>query len=532
MPTPWEDSVRCEHCHDKAADDRRRFCEFCGRQLSVRQENPVENATAALDDLINASTTSASVVASAPSVEAPADSEFDVSNTPVSNPRPSARCESCGGPAGDADLCDACQRAFHAVIESRKPETSVDSEEDETEQDEFDEDEFDFPEPPPVQASPSPESTTGNESFATAAAAAAAAPPIAVTVSSPWAPSPNFSTSQMNGSSPQISGSIEPAAIPNAQAQSTDVPDRPPIGFAPLPPPTPPAAVAAAAAHAVAPAPEPPAPAPQAQAPTAPVRQPVAARELTRPMPRPRPVPPGGLPNPAPSSSGGRTRALFIAGALVVVALAVCVPLAQPWLASEEPAAAPSEEPPPQEASAQEAVPRHAPAPQRATPVVDDIAPDPVPPRPVRPTRPARPEPRREVASAPAPAIEPMAAAALPAPEPVAAPAPEPEPAAAPVGPFFETRQVNESPQVASRVEPRIPDEIQGPVNDVVIIRVLVSQTGHASLINVLRRSRTGPALDDAVVAAVKQWTFSPARKRGEAVSCWYHVGVPIQRAG
>jgi TonB family protein len=65
-----------------------------------------------------------------------------------------------------------------------------------------------------------------------------------------------------------------------------------------------------------------------------------------------------------------------------------------------------------------------------------------------------------------------------------------------------------------------------------VIVRVLVSQTGHVSLVNVLRRSKTGVALDDAVVAAVKQWTFSPARKRGEAVSCWYHVGVPIQRAG
>jgi hypothetical protein len=50
------------------------------------------------------------------------------------------------------------------------------------------------------------------------------------------------------------------------------------------------------------------------------------------------------------------------------------------------------------------------------------------------------------------------------------------------------------------------------------------------SVVNVLRRSRIGVAVDDAVVAAVKQWTFSPARKKGEPVSCWYHVGVPIQR--
>jgi TonB family protein len=90
---------------------------------------------------------------------------------------------------------------------------------------------------------------------------------------------------------------------------------------------------------------------------------------------------------------------------------------------------------------------------------------------------------------------------------------------------------VNDAPQVASRIEPQIPDDVQGPLNDVVILRVLVSQTGHVSLVNVLRRSRSGVSLDDAVVAAVKQWTFSPARKRGEAVSCWYHVGVPVQRA-
>jgi protein TonB len=239
-------------------------------------------------------------------------------------------------------------------------------------------------------------------------------------------------------------------------------------------------------------------------------------------------VPPGGLPNPAPKASGGRTRAILVASALVVVALAICVPLARPWMASEQPATEPREEPA-QEAPAQAAAAR--PAPQRAEPVVDEIAPDPEPRRPVRPAKPARQEPKRETASAPAPAAEPIAEATIPAPEPVAAPAPAPEPAA-PVGPFFETRQVNETPQVASRIEPRIPDDVQGPVNDVVILRVLVSQTGHASLVSVLRRSRTGVALDDAVVAAVKQWTFSPARKRGEAVSCWYHVGVPVQRAG
>jgi TonB family protein len=481
--------VRCDHCHDKTADERRRFCEYCGRQLSRPEENPIETATTALDDLIDAS--SPSFVEE--SIVAPVET--------VSGAPQSARCESCGGPAGEADLCDACQRAFHAVIESKRPETSVEA--DETEDDDFEDDEIEDGSPAPrAGAGPSVEPT----------------PPIAATAPvvapfNPWAASPSFSTAHADAPSAQPAA---PTTQSEAPKTPVEVPDVPRIGFVPLPPPVVPAAVAA--------------PAPPPAAPPVAVRQPVPARELTRPMPRPRPVPPGGLPNASPAPSSGRTRALFVAGALVVVALAVCVPLATPWLASEQPVPAPHEEPPP-EPSAQEAVARHTPAPKRAEPVVDDIAPDPEPPRPVRQPKPARLEPKRQPAPAPTPTIEAMTAATLPAPEPLAAPAPAPEPVAAPVGPFFETRQVNDAPQVASRIEPRIPDDIQGPLNDVVILRVLVSQTGHVSLVSVLRRSKSGVSVDDAVVAAVKQWRFSPARKRGEAVSCWYHVGIPVQRA-
>jgi outer membrane biosynthesis protein TonB len=50
-------------------------------------------------------------------------------------------------------------------------------------------------------------------------------------------------------------------------------------------------------------------------------------------------------------------------------------------------------------------------------------------------------------------------------------------------------------------------------------------------MVNILRRSKAGASLDDAIVAAVKKWTFAPAKRRGEAVSCWYHVGVPVANA-
>ncbi len=137
--------------------------------------------------------------------------------------------------------------------------------------------------------------------------------------------------------------------------------------------------------------------------------------------------------------------------------------------------------------------------------------------------------------ASPVPAPAPVAAAPAPEvapPPPVAAPEPKPEAPAAPIGQFFETRDVNEAPKIATKVEPQVPDDLRDrPLNEIVIVRVLVTQTGHAHMVNLLRRSKAGPSLDNAIVAAVKQWTFVPARKRGEAVSCWYHVGVPVNRA-
>jgi TonB family protein len=107
-------------------------------------------------------------------------------------------------------------------------------------------------------------------------------------------------------------------------------------------------------------------------------------------------------------------------------------------------------------------------------------------------------------------------------------PAPAPAPAR-PTAPFFETKDVNEPPRVQRRIEPQVPVDLRArAVNEIVIVRVLVSQGGHPSLVSLLRRSKTGPRLDDAVIGAVNRWTFSPARKRGEAVSCWLNIGVPV----
>ncbi len=142
--------------------------------------------------------------------------------------------------------------------------------------------------------------------------------------------------------------------------------------------------------------------------------------------------------------------------------------------------------------------------------------------------RPAKPMPTPAIA-ANIPAVESTAIVVPAASEVVAVPPPPPPVVETPVGPFFETTQVERTPQVISRIEPQVPDALQGTaLREIVVVRVLVSQTGRPVLVSLLRRAKAGKALDDAVIAAVKKWTFEPAVKRGQAVSCYTHIGVAI----
>jgi protein TonB len=209
---------------------------------------------------------------------------------------------------------------------------------------------------------------------------------------------------------------------------------------------------------------------------------------------------------------------------------AVAAPQRPPKRADKRPPASPATTP--AASAARAATPSPSPTPTAETRVqaASRVArPTREAPRGTGPVKPAAP-PVKSAAAVPAPTP-----AADPAPPAAVTPAPaEPPPplaeAPAPAGPFYETRDVTAAPQVVSRVEPGVPAALEGSVNDVVVVRVLVSQTGNPSLVRLLRGSRSGAVVDEAVVAAVKQWTFTPARRRGEAVSCWYHVGVPIRR--
>ena len=381
---------------------------------------------------------------------------------------PAARCDSCGGPAEDGELCVTCQQAFHAVLDSTTPAADA------------------------VASARHVAPAVAFESEVSASASEAPAE-LAVAASAEVA-APALASPAIRVKTAPPAAVLTPAAVPTAKA-----------------------------------------------APSLPKA--------------PKPVAPVAAAIMAPSRQPSRARTIGAAAALVVAVAAIGFPLGKLWLGGQEASPIVRDEQP--TAPVKQAV---APAPQRAVtpPVV--VAPEtttaraeskvPAPlkaaaaPAPPKASPAVTPRPAaarvpsktvRPVAARPAAVPPPVPAAPAPAPAPpapVVAPEPKPEPPAAPIGPFFELRDVNETPRVASRVEPHVPDDLRDrALNEVVIVRVLVTQTGHPLMINLLRRSKAGSSLDDAIVAAVKQWTFVPARKRGEAVSCWFHVGVPVTNA-
>jgi protein TonB len=94
---------------------------------------------------------------------------------------------------------------------------------------------------------------------------------------------------------------------------------------------------------------------------------------------------------------------------------------------------------------------------------------------------------------------------------------------------IYQTTEVDVKPEVIAQVAPNYPDEAaKQRVQDVVVLQVLVDETGRPRNIKLLRGSRKAPLLDGAAAAAVRQWTFSPAKKNGQPVPCWFNVGVPF----
>jgi protein TonB len=94
---------------------------------------------------------------------------------------------------------------------------------------------------------------------------------------------------------------------------------------------------------------------------------------------------------------------------------------------------------------------------------------------------------------------------------------------------IYQAVEVDVRPEVLTQLPPVYPDDAaKQNVQDVVVLQVLVDTAGRPESVKLLRGSRKAPALDSAATAAVRQWTFKPAKKNGQPVPCWFNVGVPF----
>ncbi|TDF79880.1 energy transducer TonB [Pseudomonas sp. H9] len=148
-------------------------------------------------------------------------------------------------------------------------------------------------------------------------------------------------------------------------------------------------------------------------------------------------------------------------------------------------------------------------------PVVDELAAKPAP----KPVPKPKPQPKPKPVPKPAPAPAPKSVEQPPAPaQPVAAPAP---PAPAPITPASASAGYlkNPAPEYPTLAHRR-------GWEGTVLLRVHVLASGKPGEIQ-LQKTSGRQQLDDAALAAVKRWSFVPAKQGEVAVDGW--VSVPIE---
>jgi periplasmic protein TonB len=492
--------VRCVGCEiDKSAESD--YCECCGRRLSLsamlRKGPGVFGTRQASDPERPAGR----------DVERTAVRELEGASAAEQNPALNGRCETCGTASPEGSLCPSCQQAFNAWLGNAETSTVSD--------------------PTTLSSAAAPNETAVANEAPNAQGAAPVEESLWSQLMNSPAPPPDDELYMPDPveKAPARHKASTTLAVEVTATQAEAVSDELRSEIAPM--------------EAMAPEPVRTSEVVRTEEPKPPVAIPVDARiESTLPVNAPSPgVDP---PRPtAPSSSQPKRRSVPLAAAAVVVA---ALWVGAYWVRNQAPPApitAREEQQAPVAASGVTAVAKRQPT--TPTPPAEQTQNR----KPSASPTPARTKPTTVVAPAKdvgsstlwtgqvpaAPAPEPVLEA--PAPVVFAPAAPEvvvsTPPPAAPSGQFFETTDVSESPQVTKRVEPQLPDKLRyHPLNEIIVVRVLVSQSGHPYRISLLRKSKTGPQLDNAVIAAVNQWTFSPAKRRGEAVSCWLNFGVPV----
>jgi TonB family protein len=80
-----------------------------------------------------------------------------------------------------------------------------------------------------------------------------------------------------------------------------------------------------------------------------------------------------------------------------------------------------------------------------------------------------------------------------------------------------------EPPKVLERVEPQYPPEARAArVGGMVVLETRIHEDGTVGEVRVVRP--LGYGLDEAAIAAVKQWKFQPAREHGQPVSVAFTI--------
>jgi len=202
-------------------------------------------------------------------------------------------------------------------------------------------------------------------------------------------------------------------------------------------------------------------------------------------------------------------------------------PPEQPPVAFDEPPPPdlpPLEPPPPEPELAELPMPEPPPEPEPTPePPPPDLPPPPEPPpppppRPQPPPRPVQPRPR-PVQAAPRPAAPPAPPAGAPAATATAPAAPQGTTSDEP--PVLTAADYARAPR-PPRYPPRM---VQRRIEGVVIIRVLVDPSGTTRTVRIWRGSGH-PELDDAALAAARNWAFRPARRGGVAILHWVEIPV------
>jgi protein TonB len=119
-------------------------------------------------------------------------------------------------------------------------------------------------------------------------------------------------------------------------------------------------------------------------------------------------------------------------------------------------------------------------------------------------------------------------AAATPTPAPTAVVVVPVEPTQTP-SPTATPEPVRETPPAILKVVKPLypPVALQARIGGIVILRVLVSETGQPLEIEVVRGGKGG--LTEAAVSAVRKWTFTPARRGETPVRAWTTVPIPFE---